>query len=107
MVDAEQHQWRLERHRRERICGKAVASASVVASRYHGDAGGEAAHRLPEVPAVELSGSELPRCYHGTISELPLGQQSCLWFFIVELAAPQRNGRNLQYHCPLGDSQPL
>src|SRR5262249_3917690 len=64
VVDAEQHEWRIEGDRGERVGRKTVALALFVAGGNHRHARGKGADRLPEVPAVEWPGAQPRRSWH-------------------------------------------
>ena len=53
LVDAHEHERRIERDRGERIGGEAARASLPVERRHHGDPGQEGAERVPVVPQVE------------------------------------------------------
>ena len=54
VVETEQHQRRIERQRRERVCCKAEELSRPVHGRYDRDSGREAAERVAQCSGIEV-----------------------------------------------------
>ncbi len=119
VVDAHQHQLRLQRYRGKRVGGHAMHPAIVVDGNNR-DAGGKRRHRPPKLflgRAHEFSSAHnaipenLLEFYHEPRISRPGAASDMIWFYFVAesttLPAEALVGLNSEKLCELSDSRPL